>query len=253
MEQRIRIIGVDCATDPANVGLARGWYTAAHTEIEQITTGMRNTPVAATIAGWLREDGPTLLALDSPLGWPEPIGRELALHRAGGPLGTPIDAMFRRATDRFIRERLGKQPMEVAADRIARTAHAALGLLESLRTITGRPITLAWGAADLAGHPGAIRAIEVYPAATLRAHGYRKGEHPRQTDEQTILALLAERLSLPQGADQIQSRHAIDAAACVLAGADFLSGAAPGPSDLSLAMIEGWIWARVPPEAPPPP
>jgi Protein of unknown function (DUF429) len=246
MEQRIQIIGIDCATDPANVGLACGWHTMANTTVELITTGAKGVPVAPTIAGWLRDGGPTLLALDSPLGWPEPIGRELAHHRAGAPLTTPIDTMFRRATDRFIRERLSKQPMEVAADRIARTAHAALGLLEDLRELTGRTITLAWDAGDLAGNPHAIRAIEVYPAATLRAHGYRKGEHPTLTEEQAILALLSKRLSLPAGADQIRSRHAVDAAACVLAGADFLCGAAPGPSDLSLAMIEGWIWARVP-------
>jgi len=63
---------------------------------------------------------------------------------------------------------------------LARTAHEALCLLEELRYETGRPIELAWSH-ELA--PG-IHAIEVYPAATLiahgmTAHGYKGARGPR--------------------------------------------------------------------------
>src|SRR5437016_7332440 len=45
--------------------------------------------------------------------------------------------MFRRVTDDVIYERLGKRPLDVGADRIARTAHAALRFLEELRGFLG--------------------------------------------------------------------------------------------------------------------
>ncbi len=235
----IRIIGIDCATDPTNVGLALGTVHGQDIAVHELTTGTKDTLVAAQIAEWLQDDTPTLLALDSPLGWPAQLGNILHAHEAGDPIELAANSMFRRATDRFIREKLSKQPLEVAADRIARTAHAALALLAELRIRTGQAIPLAWQAADLTH----IHAIEVYPAATLRAYGYRKptGE---QSAEQAILALLARYLTLPTQAHTTQSRHAIDAAACVLAGADFIRGYALPPEDLTLAKKESWIWAR---------
>ena len=42
-----------------------------------------------------------------------------------------------------VRDRIGKQSLDVGADRIARTAHAALQLLHELRGRLGKPIPLA--------------------------------------------------------------------------------------------------------------
>jgi hypothetical protein len=42
------------------------------------------------------------------------------------------------------------------------------------------------------------------------------------------------------------SADLVDAAVCVLAGADFLSGRAMGPADRTLAEREGWIWTAAP-------
>ena len=39
------------------------------------------------------------------------------------------------------------------------------------------------------------------------------------------------------------SPDTLDAAICVIAGADYLSGRAVGPRDEQLAFREGWIWA----------
>ena len=36
----------------------------------------------------------------------------------------------------------------------------------------------------------------------------------------------------------------LDSVVCVLAAIDFLEGRAVGPSDASIALHEGWIWAR---------
>lgn len=70
---------------------------------------------------------------------------------------------------------MGKQTLDVGADRIARTARSALDILEQIRQLTGLPIDLAWQP-DFAAR---VAAIEVYPAGTLRARqlpctGYKR-------------------------------------------------------------------------------
>jgi hypothetical protein len=44
----------------------------------------------------------------------------------------------------FIKEKIGKQSLDVGADRIARTAYSALELLDRLRQMLGHDIKLAW-------------------------------------------------------------------------------------------------------------
>jgi hypothetical protein len=66
----------------------------------------------------------------------------------------------------------------------------------------------------------------------IRSTGYKKRD---QTEERRqIVATL--RTGLATSADLV------DAAVCVLAGADFVSGCAMGPEDRTLAEREGWIW-----------
>jgi hypothetical protein len=103
--------------------------------------------------------------------------------------------MFRRTTDLFIQARLGKRPLDVGVDRIARTAYAALRILGTLRVELGMPIPLAWAPADVSR----VAAIEVYPAATLLAHrirsiGYKKRHQIEQRGE--IIEALRARLIL---------------------------------------------------------
>jgi hypothetical protein len=124
---------------------------------------------------------PALIAIDAPLGWPKQLAETLINHRAGMPIETPANAMFRRTADVFIQQKLKKTPLDVGADRIARTAYAALAILGTLRVELGMPIPLAWAQADVSR----VAAIEVYPAATLVAHriwsiGYKK---PAQTEK----------------------------------------------------------------------
>jgi hypothetical protein len=64
---------------------------------------------------------------------------------------------------------IDKQPLDVGADRIARTAHAALRLLQELRERTHMSIPLAW---DRNFKPE-VQAIEVYPAGSLKSYGIR--------------------------------------------------------------------------------
>lgn len=153
--------------------------------------------------------------------------------------------MFRRETDRFIKQRLGQQSLDVGADRIARTAHAALALLEEVRNLTGEAIPLAWGPSFVER----VAAIEVYPAATLRAHRIRfsKYKKPAQLRERReIMAALSPLLTISQTDLAFEQADVLDAIVCVLAGADFQSGKCMSPVDSPSAIREGWIWASPP-------
>jgi hypothetical protein len=129
--------------------------------------------------------------------------------------------LFRRLTDQFIKSKIGKQLLDVGADRIARTAHAALTLLDEIRIKIGEVIPLAWETGLQAG----IFAIEVYPAATLIAHdisipGYKRKEN--REARKTLLSDLRKRIDLPPDISLMENNDdALDAAICVLAGSDF--------------------------------
>ncbi|MYL26521.1 MULTISPECIES: DUF429 domain-containing protein [Halomonadaceae] len=240
----INIVGIDCASDPRNVGYAFGTFSENGTVVEGAALGSNDLLPAQAIADWLsNRSGPTLLAMDAPLGWPEPMAQSLVNHNAGDSLAGSANYLFRRETDRFIRERIGKQSLDVGADRIARTAHAALELLESLRHLLQRPITLAWQP-EVEG----LRAIEVYPAATLVAHGIEstgykaaKGQEARERVAHAVGSLI--RIDVPIPAMESKS-DALDAVICLLAAHDFLWGKVMGPEDQALATKEGWIWVK---------
>lgn len=139
--------------------------------------------------------------------------------------------LFRRTTDNRIHERLGKRSLDVGADRIARTAHAALRLLDDLRVDTGHAIPLAWDHLDHAR----VAAIGVYPAATRIVHGMPSGSG-------SLLGLDSSRCHLTRDWSS-ESADARDAVMCAVAAMDFLVGRAIPPVDRALAEHEGWIWA----------
>jgi hypothetical protein len=243
----VQLVGIDCATVASRIGLAFGRYDRGRLTITQALFCPPEQPVSAFVAAAVRAvERPVLLALDAPLGWPAPLGMTLAEHQAGEPILVAPEAMFRRETDRFIHRTIGKLPLEVGADRIARTAHAALNLLAELSVALAEPIPLAWRPQP--DHP--LAAIEVYPAATLTVHGlparnYKKAD--QQAARQMILSELAARAALPaDGSSLVRSADLLDAALCLLAAADFLSGQAMPPTDEALARREGWIWVRQP-------
>ena len=195
-----------------------------------------------TIVAWLRFAERALLCIDAPLGWPAAMGAELAQHEAGGEIGTEANQLFRRETDRVIKARLGKTPLDVGADRIARTAHAALAILARIRRQV--PIQMAWRPEEAA----AVRCIEVYPAATLIARGIATKGY--KTAEASGLRYdILRQLPLSVSGDGVLERcgrsdDVLDAAVCVVAGQDFLNGNAEGPADDGLARKKGWIWAQ---------
>ncbi len=238
----IILIGIDCATQPEKVGLARATWDGLRLVDLQIHPGQKGTDVARLVTGWLPAEGPCLLALDAPLGWPEAFGTALAGHRAGEPLPVEAAPFFRRLTDRRL-ERIHR-PMDVTADRIARTAFWAVNLLGDVAQRASRAIPLAWDYRSLAP----VSAIEVYPAGTLSqlglpASAYKKGEQvsQRRAIIEGIRGFFAGNADWsPCLADADQ----LDAALCLVAGMDFIFGRCPAPDDLALAKKEGWIWVR---------
>jgi predicted RNase H-like nuclease len=96
----VTIIGVDCATNPTRVGLALGAWRNETASILEVKAGCHKEPIAKTIAGWISDRTPTLVAMDAPLGWPVPMGQVLVQHAAGEGLGVDAHDLSRRRTDR---------------------------------------------------------------------------------------------------------------------------------------------------------
>jgi len=242
----ITVIGIDCATVPGKLGLARGEINESSLAILDAKKVKKQESLEEVICSWIQPSIPTLLAIDAPLGWPIMLGEALIEHKAGMPIRRDANSLFRRETDRYIKRIIGKQPLDVGADRIARTAQAALTLIEEIRQKTGLAISMAW---ETELQPG-ISVIEVYPAATLTAwgmlnSGYKKVENIAERRE--ILGALEKQARLDCDFTAMeQDDDILDAAICVLAGADFLTGRAMPPENMNLALKEGWIWVRNP-------
>lgn len=245
------IIGIDCATQAENVGLALGVLQGRKAWIEEVARGSEVDSIKATLKSWTELRPLTLMALDAPLGWPAPMAIALSEHQAGEPLAADLEPgeFFRRQTDLLVEERLGRRPLEVGANWIARTARAALELLKELRLETGEMIPLAW---EPPTDPGTY-AIEVYPAGTLAAYGkdptgYKDSSEKEHADRRVgLLDFLEQRVALPCGREAMQANaDLLDAALCVLAGVDFLQGTAVAPraGEMRRARKEGWIWVR---------
>jgi len=228
----IALLGIDCSTDPQKTGLALGELQSGIAHIIRCTTGTKKNTPAMIAASWLRQYDKALIALDAPLGWPSALGKQLSDHKAGRVIKVEANKLFRRVTDVEIKKRLGKQPLDVGSNLIARTAVAALTLIDEIRQSTGRPIPLAWAPEE----KEQWRVIEAYPAATRIAHG--------ASDVGGSLTGLGEFLDCSAVPSILKmSEDAIDAAVCTLAASDFLLGRAIAPLDEETAQVEGWIWA----------
>lgn len=252
---RMAVLGIDCAVQPGQVGLALGCWEDGWVRVERTELGTDARPPAAIALEWLAGvEVPPLVALDAPLGWPRPLGERLSRHRAGEALGSHPRELFTRATDRFIYEELGKRPLDVGADRIARTAHAALDLVNVLRGRSGWSLPLCWDPAEVLrtrSCQGGL--IEVYPAATLQAHGisaegYKGTKAVGRAARERVASELARRMGGRVDIPRLETRSdGLDAVLCLLAAQDFLRGESMHPSSQHEGVEqEGWIWVRGP-------
>ncbi len=252
------VLGIDCAVQPGRVGLALGRWEGGWIRVEAVALGSDSHPPAEIAREWLAEEREApLVALDAPLGWPRPLGERLARHRAGEALGGDAEGLFNRATDRFISRWLQKRPLDVGADRIARTAYAALALVATLRAESGWSLPLCWHPAEIPevrSRRGGL--IEVYPAATLKAHGisatgYKGGKVEGRAARERVAAEVAARLRGHPDIPRLETRSdGLDAVLCLLAAQDFLRGEAMSPPSGEAGLEqEGWIWVRAPSES----
>lgn len=242
----VALISIDCATSDSKVGLALSDYDGAAVVLRGAGISSRAAPAADRIVDWVRGyHSSVLFAIDAPLGWPAPMGDVLIRPLAGQPVNTAPNEMFRRTTDRFMHDIHGKTPLDVGADRIARTAHSALTLLATLSRRLDCDIPLVWT-------PGVdgVRAIEVYPAATLIAHGFRSSGYKQPAhigQRREMVAALDGRFNVADFAAQLTSLpDALDATVCILAAKDFLEDRCPCPANRGLAEREDWIWTSMP-------
>jgi predicted nuclease with RNAse H fold len=243
----ILVIGLDAASERKNFGYAVGYLLEGCVRIEQAgclaSRSHRRDDTVASLAQLLRSlpsDTQALIAVDAPLGWPTALSQNLGTHRAGEKLEASKNALFRRTTDTRLRER-GHQPLEIGADRIARAAVEALAVLSELRDQSELALPLAWNP-QFAG----AAVIEVYPAATLRAHGlpnrsYKKIE---QLNVRQEVALALDKQLLGIGKYIEAEIDAFDACLCLLSARDFIAGRCEPPIILSEAEREGWIWVH---------
>src|SRR6266498_353551 len=146
----VQIIGIDCAADPKNVGLGIGVYTEGKARLQLLAVGKNEDHLVKKVTDWMAGTSTVLLALDAPLAWPEQMGDLLAAHHAGEAIRVEANDFFRRMTDKRVKRHLNRQPLDVGADRIARTALAALTMLDALRKSTHVAVPLAWSTDDLA-------------------------------------------------------------------------------------------------------
>ncbi len=240
----IKVIGIDCATDPKKIGISIGDFTKGHIELIETQIAFDSQSMYKFLCNYIKNHENVLLAIDAPLGWPMNLGLSLVNHNSGYALNVEANDLFRRETDKFIKRKIGKQSLDVGADRIARTAHSALVMLEKLRRMTGKDIRMAWKPSDLKG----IAVIEVYPAATLDCYnitstGYKDKNKMKIREE--ILAMLKNYINISKNTDLLlENADALDSAICLLSAKDFIEGNVYYPERLDIAKKESWIWVK---------
>jgi predicted RNase H-like nuclease len=237
----MQIIGIDYSTEPVRTGLALGSFDGSKVVVKDVKLGSKAEPPVEIVLRWLKEEPVALLAIDAPLGWPSDFARTLSIHEAGNPVqfDGEMDDFFSRLTDRVVQQELGKRPLEVGANLIARTAFGALRLLKELREGAQLEIPLAWQQGEII----VTSVIEVYPASTMRALGIRSEDYRRSSG---VKALNVEPLSKESQTRVENSPHALDAVICLAAATDFLAAKCIPIPDVEKAHKEGWIWVRQP-------
>jgi len=243
------IVGLDAAADLNNFGYVVCRFTRGRLELLAADVLGALARVKEIVGDHRHDDSKVLLAIDAPLGWPTALGEALQAHQAGEAIDVEPNDLFRRVTDKATKALVGKQPLDVGADRIARSAWRALNVLAEFRRCSGERIPLAMSP-DFAGR---MAVIEVYPAATLQAwgttsSGYKGSDEGGATARGAIGRTFAERAPWLRGLVD-NDVNVFDAGLCAIAAADFIEGLAvpPGDSDARAAQREGWIWVRRPP------
>lgn len=238
------VIGLDAAAQWKKFGYSIGQFADGRVMIESAGLLGDAAGLAQKIGVPLRSCKDAIISIDAPLGWPKALGDALVRHHVGATLAPLPNELFRRVTDDYIHELIGKRPLDVGADKIARAAWRALDVLNQLRRIAGRDIPVL---VDRWDHVG-LAAIEVYPAATLMAHGLATSGYKDKDgiDDRRTIAKALEPLANGIASYVDETDDVFDACLCLVSALDFLRNEAAPPTDINAARKEGWIWTRYP-------
>jgi predicted nuclease with RNAse H fold len=242
--EKISIIGVDCATEKKKVAIGYGIFSGDKPILKKVVISEGKEEPVDVICKLVKKVKPVLFAFDAPLGWPKEMAHILTEHKAGEPIYVDANSLFNRETELFIKKVIGKKPLEIGADRIARTTKWTLDLIDALRKKLGYDIPISWDHNEIL--PASV--IEVYPAATLLSRNINiKGYKSKNNSESRIQILkkLESYIKIDEDKKKIiETSHKLDAVICVLAASDYLRGdCIPPPEELSVEK-EGWIWIR---------
>jgi len=245
----INVIGIDFSKDNSKCGIA--FAEVSNNSCKIFAVGTQKEIPIKTISPLIKTKK-CILAVDAPLGWPKIMGTVLENHVAGQYIEKQANSLFRRKTDDFVYEKTGKRSLDVGADKIARTAHGALNLINTLRQQTNLPIPLAWDHKNIDG----TKVIEVYPAATLiqyghKLNGYKKKDKDGCNIRKNLLKQFPKNIIIDRQVEQetiTDNDNVFDAVLCIIAGFDFLQGNAYSPAEsnatIDCVKKEGWIWFR---------
>jgi predicted nuclease with RNAse H fold len=229
----MRLVGIDLATTPRSTGV----YVLEDHAILHVGIGAGT----ARHPSWLvdRCAGANVVAIDVPFGWPKPFTEALAGYRVGDRLSLERNQYRLRKTDFWLKEKFPPlNPIAVATDKLGSTAIVGANLVHALRE---RGFYLA---------PASVMtpaAVEVYPAASLRAWGLPH----KNLDVPGVLDRICEAFDLSIGDQELRRvvgcRHCFDALLSSLTAREYADGLTfDPPEELSddVLNIEGWI--RVP-------
>lgn len=233
-----RTAGLDLASRDERTALALLHWDQRRVTVLELAVGVGNDAVV-TAASRV-----SMVGIDCPLGWPAAFTDLMIAQRAGVVKpGAGEDVRSRRRlayrrTDAVVRERTGRWPLSVSADKIAYPAMRCAGLLATL-TAAGHPVRRSGISSVVA---------EVYPAAALSRWGLGVSGYKRDGPglPLAVQALTSAAPWLDLGAHGGLCRRSHDAfdavIAALVAGAVQLGRSeTPEESDRELAEEEGWI------------
>lgn len=247
----MRSVGIDLAVQPRRTGVARIEWCDDGAAAPTTWAGTATTWIGADddmLRALLRDSGTDVAGLDVPLGWPRRFVQALAAHDDRRPIeGDSWEELYTatrlRATDRWLRDVCGANPMSVSTNLIAAPALRAAWLLSDAEA-AGVPV-------DRSGVSG--RVVEVYPAAALRIWGlphagYKKPGAAATGLRRRIRDEVLDRTAVTPVGD-VATDHELDALVCAIVARLARTGRTrPIPAELvDLAQREGWIHVPIGP------
>lgn len=238
-------LGIDLASQPKNTAICTIEWADGAAEVKRLLHGraqreaLDNDALRAEL-----EAGHAKVAIDAPLGWPEPFVRALAAHRELDRWPqAPKATLERRCTDLFVIEQTGKRPLSVSTDRIAYCAMRCAVLLSGLDEPRDGSGLVVEAYPDAALRCWLAPSFEARPAPTYKG---ADAQDRREVLLTALLSVLGGAFSIAQTFQDacVASDDCLDALLCALVAraAERRRTVSPKTDEQRrLARIEGWI------------